>query len=183
MNGNKDTAQELINDFFEKTNLKITADDPAIIFILGFRKILEKNIRDYENSLLAFNHSFTEKTQYQLDYANEYFVNNSHILHEELKNQFDQFLLEIDNKNKDLNFILSKIQAEYDKSVDDKFTNYFKKISEENKNLIHQIQLLNADSLKIQKKIDTSKQRDVLMIAIGCIIGIIICVTLSFIFK
>lgn len=179
----KDVVQELIQEIFEKTNLKVTADDPAIIFVLGLREILEKNIRDYQETLLAFNHTFIDKTQNQLDYANQYFVNNSQILHDELKEQFENFLSSIDEKNKELNFVLAKIQGEYDKQTSERFAEYFKQISDENSKAIQKIQSIHDESLKRQRKIDTSKQRDVLMAGAGFIVGLIICLLIVFIVK
>lgn len=176
-------VQELIQEVFEKTHLKVTADDPVIIFVMGLHDILQKNIREYEETLLAFNHAFVDKTQHQLDYANEYFVNNSQILHEELKEQFANFLSSIDEKNKELNFVLAKIQGEYDKQTAERFNDYFKQISSENAKVIKQIQSLNDENLKRQRKIDTSKQRDVLMVGAGFVVGLIICLLVVFIVK
>lgn len=178
-----DVVQEIIQEVFEKTNLKVTADDPAIVFVIGLRDILEKHIRDYQETLLAFNHTFIDKTQNQLDYANEYFVNNSQILHDELKEQFGNFLSSIDEKNKELNFVLAKIQGEYDKQTSERFTEYFKQISDENAKVIEKIQSIHDENLKRQRKIDTSKQRDVLMAGAGFVVGLIICLLVVFIVK
>lgn len=182
------------NKLFELTGQKAMPNDPVVEIIKGFRDTLKDNIQDFEEKITELNsqqlirvqnelgHAISS-IQMQLDGSNEYFVGNSSLLLENLEEKFNQLLSSLDDKNKDLNFVLAKIQGDYDKLTDERFEAHFKKIADEQAKTIKQLQTLHDENLKRQSKIDTSKQRDVLMGGCGFVVGVIVCLLVFFIVK
>lgn len=183
MNEEDKEAKKLVQDIFEHTNIKASEDDPSIALVLGIRNILKNNIQDFEEQITYLNHQqliniqselahAVTRIKMELDGANEYYVDNS-INHEKnLAEAFEKLLNDFEAKNKDLNFILNKIQAEYDKASDERFERHIAKL-----------EALQAEALKRQKKMDTSKQREVLFSGIGFFAGVLVCLLIFFIVR
>lgn len=173
----------IVQEIFKNTNIKITEDDPIVETVLGFKDILKNNIQDFEEKITELNsqqliriqseleHAITS-IQMQLDGSNEYYVGNSTNHEQNLTEAFKGFLNELDTKNKDLNFILTKIQAEYDKASDERFERH-----------IASIEALHAKELQRQNRKDTAKQREIIFAGAGFIAGIIICLLIFFIVR
>lgn len=176
-------AKKLIQSIFERTNIKVGEDDPSVALVLGLRDILKDNIQDFEEKITELNsqqliriqseleHAITS-IQMQLDGSNEYYVGNSANHEQNLTEAFKNLLNELDAKNKDLNFILTKIQAEYDKASDERFERHIAKI-----------EALHAKELQRQSKKDTVKQREILFAGMGFVVGIVICLLIFFIVR
>lgn len=158
-------------------------NDPVVEIIRGFRDILKDNIQDFEEKITELNsqqliriqseleHAITS-IQMQLDGSNEYYVGNSTNHEKNLAEAFTGLLSELDTKNKDLNFILTKIQAEYDKASDERFERH-----------IANIEALHAKELQRQSRKDTAKQREILFAGAGFVAGIVICLLIFFIVR
>lgn len=176
-------VKKLIQSIFERTNTKVGEDDPSIALVLGLRDILKDNIQDFEEKITELNsqqliriqseleHAITS-IQMQLDGSNEYYVGNSTNHEQNLAKAFEKLLNELETKNKDLNFILNKIQAEYDKTSDERFEGYIAKI-----------EALHAEELKRQNKKDATKQREILFAGAGFVAGVVICLLLVFVVR
>lgn len=176
-------VKKLIQSIFERTNTKVGEDDPSVALVLGLRDILKDNIQDFEEKITELNsqqliriqseleHAITS-IQMQLDGSNEYYVGNSTNHEQNLTEAFKGFLNELDTKNKDLNFILTKIQAEYDKASDERFERHIANIEE-----------LHAKELQRQNKKDTAKQREILFAGAGFVAGVVICLLIFFVVR
>lgn len=174
---------KLVNEFFEKTGIKLTQDEPAIHFYMALHQMMTRQMEEYQQAMTNFSHNLVDKTQNQLDNANEYFVGNIDILCENMDERTAHLLAQLDDKHKDLTFILTKIQGEYDKLLDERFEKHFKKISDEQAQTVKKLQSLADENLKRQRKIDTSKQRDIIVGFGGFVIGLLICLAMVFILK
>ena len=182
-NQNNELSTKVVNEVFQQSKLKVTQDDPAVSLYLALHEMMKTEIEQYQKEITAFSDVLVNKVQLQLDNSNEYFVGNSSLLLENLEEKFNQLLSSLDDKNKDLNFVLAKIQGDYDKLTDERFEAHFKKIADEQAKTIKQLQTLHDENLKRQRKIDTSKQRDVLMGGCGFVVGLIVCLLVFFIVK
>lgn len=169
---NQETTSQLATEIFEKTNLKVTHDDPAILIYLVLQNMMQRQAEQHKQELDLFFTQFKENTQQQLDNSNEYFVNNSEEYLQNLDEKFKQIINSFDVRIKDLSFILTKIQSDYDRQLDDKL-----------KTLLSDIQTANQEILKRQRKIDTAKQRDVFIAGAGFLAGLIICILIVFIVR
>lgn len=173
----------IVQEIFKNTNAKITEDDPLVEAVLGFRYIIKEASQDFEEKITELNHQqliniqselahAIASIQMQLDGSNEYYVGNSTNHEKNLNEAFEKLLAELDTKNKDLNFILTKIQAEYDKSSDERFERHLTKIDE-----------LHAKELQRQRKQDTAKQREIIFAGAGFIVGIVVCLLVLFVVR
>lgn len=176
-------SQELIQHIFEKTSTKVTPNDPAIETMTALVAMLDRKYEDFESMLMAITHNYTEKMRVeldsaiagieaQLDGANMYYVGNSENHERNLSEAFKKAIEAFDEKNKDLNFILNKIQADYDKASDERFERQIEKL-----------QALHQEQLKHQSKQDTKKQREVLFAVAGFVAGLVVCLLVLFIVK
>lgn len=165
-------SQELIQHIFEKTSTKVTPNDPAIETMTALVAMLDKKYADFESMLMAITHNYTEKMRVELDSANMYYVGNSENHERNLSEAFQKAIEAFDEKNKDLNFILNKIQADYDKASDERFERQIEKL-----------QALHQEQLKHQSKQDTKKQREVLFAVAGFVAGLVVCLLVLFIVK
>lgn len=171
------------NKLFELTGQKAMPNDPVVEIIRGFRDILKENIQDFEEKITALSHQqlisiqselehAITSIQMQLDGSNEYYVGNSTNHEQNLTEAFKGFLNELDTKNKDLNFILAKIQAEYDKASDERFERH-----------IASIEALHTKELQRQSKKDTAKQREILFAGAGFVAGLVVCLLVLFVVR
>lgn len=170
---------EIVNQIFKDTNLKFTEDDPIIDFV----SIINKFSKKTQDDLNKIGDELIDKIKAELDWSNEYFVGNSENHIQNIEKKFSELINSIDEKNKELNFVLVKIQADYDKQSDERFEKYFVRLSLEQTKTIDNIQKLHNDMLKRQRKIDTSKQHDIIIAGIGAVVGIVITLLLLFLLK
>jgi len=177
------TVEDFINQIFSDTRIKLAENDPIVILYIAIRQMIKKEMTEYQDTMFVINSNFIDKTQSELDYANEYFVGNIGVLEERLDEKTTNLLAQLDDKHKELNFILTKIQGEYDKQLDERFEKHFKAISNEQAQTIKKLQLMADDNLKRQIKNATSKQRDIMIGVGGFIVGLLICLLLTFILK
>ncbi|OBX76255.1 hypothetical protein A9308_08960 [Moraxella atlantae] len=177
------TVDAFINQIFSDTRIKLAKNDPVVMLYIAIHQMIKKEIAEYQDTMFTINTNFVDKTQSQLDYANEYFVGNIGVLENSLDEKTSKLLAQLDDKHKELNFILTKIQGEYDKQLDERFEKHFKAISNEQAQTIKKLQLMADDNLKRQIKNATSKQRDIMIGVGGFIVGLLICLLLTFILK
>lgn len=177
------TVDAFINKIFSDTRIKLAKNDPVVMLYIAIHQMIKKEIAEYQDTMFTINTNFVDKTQSQLDYANEYFVGNIGVLENSLDEKTSKLLAQLDDKHKELNFILTKIQGEYDKQLDERFEKHFKAISNEQAQTIKKLQLMADDNLKRQIKNATSKQRDIMIGVGGFIVGLLICLLLTFILK
>lgn len=177
------SVQAFINQIFSDTRIKIAENDPVVILYVAIRQMMKNEMDEFQKSMTIFSHNLVDKTQNQLDNANEYFVGNIDVLCENMDERTSQLLAQLDDKHKDLNFILTKIQGEYDKQLDERFEKHFKAIVDEQAQTIKKLQLMADENLKRQVKNATSKQRDIMIGVGGFIVGLLICLLVVFIVK
>lgn len=163
---------KLVQEFFEKTGIKVSDDDPTIQMIELMQTTLKNSLSEAEDSFKKMADDFVIQTKGELDWANEYFVGNTEIHKKSLDELFEKVLGDMDTKNKDLLLILSKIQAEYDKANDERFERH-----------IASIEALHAKELQRQNRKDTAKQREILFAGAGFAAGIVICLLIFFIVR
>ena len=177
------TVNAFINQIFSDTRIKLAKNDPVVMLYVAIHQMIKKEIAEYQDTMFVINTNFVDKTQSQLDYANEYFVGNIGVLENSLDEKTSKLLAQLDDKHKDLNFILTKIQGEYDVKLDERFEKHFKAISDEQAQTIKQLQLMADENLKRQIKNATSQQRDIMIGVGGFIAGLLICLLVIFILK
>lgn len=177
------TVDAFINQIFSDTRIKLAKNDPVVMLYIAIHQMIKKEIAEYQDTMFTINTNFVDKTQSQLDYANEYFVGNIGVLENSLDEKTSKLLAQLDDKHKELNFILTKIQGEYDKQLDERFEKHFKAIADEQTQTIKKLQLMADENLKRQIKNAASKQRDIMIGASGFIVGLLICLLVVFIMK
>lgn len=130
------------------------------------------NDKDYYNNfyylalVMKYETDLDSGIEAQLDGANMYYIGNSENHERNLNEAFQKAIEAFDEKNKDLNFILNKIQADYDKASDERFERQIEKLQ-----ALH------------QSKQDTKKQREVLFAVAGFVAGLVVCLLVLFIVK
>ena len=177
------SVQTFINQIFSDTRIKLAENDPVVILYVAIRQMMKDEMDEFQKSMTIFSHNLVDKTQNQLDNANEYFVGNIDVLCENMDERTSQLLAQLDDKHKELNFILTKIQGEYDKQLDERFEKHFKAIAGEQAQTIRKFQLMADENLKRQIKYATSKQRDIMIGVGGLIVGVILCLIIFFVTK
>ena len=165
------TDKELIQDIFRKTNIKITEDDPLVEAVISFQAVLKKNKADF----VVWGNIFT--SHFEDDLTLLTLKNNTklEILEHEIKEVVQQATHEIqkktemvltgfDDKAKDLNMLLTKLQINQEKENSENFDRNFAKIDERYNQM-----------LALQKQNHAFSKREILFGMIGLVVGVVSC--------
>lgn len=166
------------NKLFELTGQKAMPNDPVVEIIRGFKQIMEEAQQDLINNredLKEWGAIFTSR--FEDDIAEIALRNNTklEILEHEIKEVVeavsrrletisDNALTGFDEKAKDLNMLLTKLQVNHERDTSDNFAKHFAKIDEKYKQI-----------LAIQAKNKAFSQREILCGVGGLVVGIIAC--------
>lgn len=171
--------EQIIQDIFKNTNLKITEDDPLVEAVIGFHQVLENSKEEFKEWAAIFTSRFeddltdlTLKNNTKLQILEHELTDVSKEICEELRKIVNFSLTSFDEKTKDLNMVLAKIQANYDKDSDDRFAKYFAQINEK-----------HAQMLATQAKNNAFSQRELLFGIGGLVIGVVVCLLAFFVVR
>ncbi|WP_338755969.1 hypothetical protein [Moraxella lincolnii] len=176
---NETNEKELIvQEIFKSTNAKITEDDPLVEAILGFKHIIKEASQDLINNredLKEWAGIFTSR--FEDDIAEIALKNNVklEILEHEIREVVEAVsskletisettLTGFDDKAKDLNMLLTKLQINQEKENSENFDRHFAKIDER----YNQI-------LALQKQNHAFSKREMLFGMIGLVVGVVSC--------
>ncbi|UZA34035.1 hypothetical protein LP087_13770 (plasmid) [Moraxella bovis] len=184
---NETNEKELIvQEIFKSTNAKITEDDPLVEAILGFKYIIKEASQDLINNredLKEWAGIFTSR--FEDDIAEIALRNNTklEILEHEIKEVVEAVskkletisetaLTGFDEKAKDLNMLLTKLQVNHERDNSENFAKHFAKIDEKYQQM-----------LEIQAQNHAFSQREILFGVGGLVAGVIICLLAFFIVR
>ena len=184
---NETNEKELIvQEIFKSTNAKITEDDPLVEAILGFKHIIKEASQDLINNredLKEWAGIFTSR--FEDDIAEIALKNNVklEILEHEIREVVEAVsskletisntaLTGFDEKTKDLNMLLTKVQVNHERDTSDNFAKHFAKIDEQYNQM-----------LALQKQNHAFSKREVLFGAAGLVVGVVICLLAFFIVR
>lgn len=174
-----DDSKKLTHEIFEQTGLKVGTDDPAIILAAAINAILSKRMEQYDANLYEFTEQYIQRLNRQLDDSNlvlEDKIQDFGVIADGINQDFDaklkEILIKIDDKNKELNFILTKIQAGNDKAAEEQFSSFLEKVQ-------HQVQLL----AKKQAQLSQQKYREMAVGGIAFGVGIFCCMIVMLLAK
>lgn len=174
------------NKLFELTGQKAMPNDPVVEIIKGFKQVLEEAQQDLINNredLKEWGAIFTSR--FEDDIAEIALKNNVRleILEHEIKEVVetvskrleaisDTALTGFDEKAKDLNMLLTKLQVNFEQDTSDNFAKHFAKIDEKYQQM-----------MAIQAKDKAFSQREVLFGVGGLVAGVVICLLAFFIVR
>lgn len=174
------------NKLFELTGQKAMPNDPVVEIIKGFKQVLEEAQQDLINNredLKEWGAIFTSR--FEDDIAEIALKNNVRleILEHEIKEVVetvskrleaisDTTLTGFDEKAKDLNMLLTKLQVNFERETSDNFAKHFAKIDEKYQQM-----------MAIQAKDKAFSQREVLFGVGGLVAGVVICLLAFFIVR
>lgn len=179
----KTNEKELIvQEVFRQTSNKITEDDPLVEAIIGFRKIMEEAKQDLEYTKQDMTEDLKEwgaifVSQYE-DNINDLTLKNNvklEILEHEIRETIEavatrldtvseKTLASFDEKAKDLNMLLTKLQVNHERDTSDNFAKHFASLDDKYQQI-----------LAIQAKNKAFSQREVLFGVSGLVVGVAIC--------
>lgn len=176
----------IVQEIFKNTNAKITEDDPLVEAILGFKHIIKEASQDLINNredLKEWGAIFTSR--FEDDIAEIALKNNVRleILEHEIKEVVETVskkletisettLTGFDEKAKDLNMLLTKLQVNHERDTSDNFAKHFAQLDDKYKQI-----------LAIQAKNKAFSQREILFGVGGLVVGVIVCLLVFFIVK
>lgn len=174
------------NKLFELTGQKAMPNDPVVEIIRGFKQIMEEAQQDLINNredLKEWGAIFTSR--FEDDIAEIALRNNTklEILEHEIREVVeavskrlesisDTALTGFDEKAKDLNMLLTKLQINQERENSENFAKHFTKIDEK----YNQI-------LEVQAQNNAFSQREILFGIGGLVVGVIICLLAFFIVR
>lgn len=166
------------NKLFELTGQKAMPNDPVVDIIRGFKQIMEEAQQDLINNredLKEWGAIFTSR--FEDDIAEIALRNNTklEILEHEIKEIVevvskrlesisDTALIGFDEKAKDLNMLLTKLQINQERDNSENFDKHFAKIDEKYNQM-----------LEVQAQNHAFSQREILFGIGGLIIGVVAC--------
>lgn len=166
------------NKLFELTGQKVMPNDPVVDIIKGFQQIIEKTKQDLENNkedlkewgaifTSRFEDDITEialKNNVRLEILEHEIKDTVEAISKKLETISERTLADFDEKTKDLNMVLTKIQADHDRNTNDKLVQHLANIDER-----------YSQMLAIQKKNNAFSQREMLCVIVGLVIGVAVC--------
>lgn len=174
------------NKLFELTGQKAMPNDPVVEIIKGFKQVMEEVQQDLINNredLKEWGAIFTSR--FEDDIAEIALRNNTklEILEHEIKEVVetvskrleaisDTALISFDEKAKDLNMLLTKLQVNHERDTSDNFAKYFAKIDEKYNQM-----------LEAQKDNHSFSKREVLFAVGGLVVGVVVCLLVLFIVR
>lgn len=174
------------NKLFELTGQKAMPNDPVVEIIKGFKQVMEEVQQDLINNredLKEWGAIFTSR--FEDDIAEIALKNNTklEILEHEIKEVVetvskrletisDTALIGFDEKAKDLNMLLTKLQVNFERETSDNFAKHFAKIDEKYNQM-----------LEVQAQNHAFSQREILFGIGGLVAGVVICLLAFFIVR
>lgn len=169
----------IVQEIFKNTNAKITEDDPLVEVILSFKHIIKEASQDLKEWGAIFTSRFED------DIAEIALRNNTklEILEHEIKEVVetvskrletisDTALTGFDEKAKDLNMLLTKLQVNFERETSDNFAKHFAKIDEKYNQM-----------LEVQAQNHAFSQREILFGIGGLVVGIIACLLVLLVLR
>lgn len=166
------------NKLFELTGQKTMSNDPVVDIIKGFKQIMEEAQQDLINNredLKEWGTIFTSR--FEDDIAEIALRNNTklEILEQEIKEVVelvskrlesisDTTLAGFDEKAKDLNMLLTKLQINQERDYSENFAKHFAKIDEKYNQM-----------LEVQAQNHAFSQKEILFGIGGLVIGVVAC--------
>lgn len=171
--------EQIVQEYFKKTNIKLTEDDPLVEAIIAFRNVISETKEDFVVWATVFASQFQDQLEYtalrnntKIEILEHELKDTSKEVCEELKTIVNFTLTKFDEKTKDLNMVLTKLQADYDRDSNERFDKYFSKIDER----YHQM-------LALQKKNNACSQRELLFGFVGLVVGVMACLLVFFVLS
>lgn len=171
--------EQIVQEYFKKTNIKLTEDDPLVEAIIAFRNVISETKEDFVVWATVFASQFQDQLEYtalrsntKIEILEHELKDTSKEVCEELKTIVNFTLTRFDEKTKDLNMVLTKLQADYDRDSNERFDKYFSKIDER----YHQM-------LALQKKNNAYSQRELLFGFVGLVVGVMACLLVFFVLS
>lgn len=174
------------NKLFELTGQKAMPNDPVVDIIKGFQQVMEEARQDLESNredLKEWGAIFTSR--FEDDIAEIALKNNVklEILEHEIREVVEAVsskletisntaLTGFDEKTKDLNMLLTKVQVNHERDTSDNFAKHFARIDEQYNQM-----------LALQKQNHAFSKREVLFGAAGLVVGVVICLLAFFIVR
>ncbi|AWY21809.1 hypothetical protein [Moraxella bovis] len=157
----------IIQEIFKKTNTKITEDDPLVEVIIGFQQVLEDTKEDFREWAGIFNAQFQdEMTDIALKSNTQLAILDHDVseIRQNIAEVTNTILASFDEKAKDLNMILTKLQVNHEQDTSDNFAKHLAKIDDKYQQM-----------MAIQAKDKAFSQREVLFGVGGLVAGVIAC--------
>lgn len=157
----------IIQEIFKKTNTKITEDDPLVEVIIGFQQVLEDTKEDFREWAGIFNAQFQdEMTDIALKSNTQLAILDHDVseIRQNIAEVTNTILASFDEKAKDLNMILTKLQVNHEQDTSDNFAKHLAKIDDKYQQM-----------MAIQAKDKAFSQREALFGVGGLVVGIIAC--------
>lgn len=174
------------NKLFELTGQKAMSNDPVVEIIRGFKQVMEEAQQDLisnREDLKEWGAIFTSR--FEDDIAQIALKNNVRleILEHEIKEVVEEVatklqaigdttLLSFDEKAKDLNMLLTKLQVNHERNISDNFAKQFAKIDERYNQM-----------LEMQKDNHSFSKREVLFAGAGFMAGLVVCLLVLFVVR
>lgn len=165
------TDKELIQDIFRKTNIKITEDDPLVEAVISFQAVLQQNKDDFVEWANIFTSHFeddltllTLKNNTKLEILEHEIKEVVQQATHEIQKKTEMVLTGFDDKAKDLNMLLTKLQINQEKENGENFDRHFVKIDERYNQM-----------LALQKQNHAFSKREMLFGMIGLVVGVVSC--------
>lgn len=173
------TDKELIQDIFRKTNIKITEDDPLVEAVISFQAVLQQNKDDFVEWANIFTSHFeddltllTLKNNTKLEILEHEIKEVIEAVSSKLETISETTLTGFDDKAKDLNMLLTKLQINQEKENSENFDRHFIKIDER----YNQI-------LALQKQNHAFSKREMLFGMIGLVVGVVSCLLVFLVLR
>lgn len=171
--------ETIVQDIFRKTNVKITEDDPLIEAIVSFYEILDNTKEDFKEWAGIFASQFeddlnvlTLKNNTKLEILEHELKDVIKEVSKELETITSKTLSDFDEKTKDLNMILAKLQVSHDRDNTDRFDKHFAKIDERYNQM-----------LEIQRKNKAFSQREILFALGGFVACLVVCLIILLVVR
>lgn len=174
------------NKLFELTGQKAMPNDPVVDIIKGFKQVMEEAQQDLINNredLKEWGAIFTSR--FEDDIAEIALKNNVRlevleheikeiveVVSKKLETISETTLTGFDEKAKDLNMLLTKLQVNFERDTSDNFAKHFAKIDKK----YNQI-------LEVQAQNHAFSQREILFGIGGLVAGVVICLLAFFIVR
>lgn len=166
-------TEEIENTLFKLTKQKVMPNDPVVQIIHGMLMVFEKNANNFTEQFIERSNVQLYATQNMFDTHIEMLADIANGICQELDEKQKALLTNFDEKNKELNYLLTKTQAHGDQQL-------INHINEQIKELFDQF--IKNQSLSIQstsKKLEEEKTakfgyREIIIGLIGFSMGLIL---------
>lgn len=161
----------IVQELFKRTNIKITEDDPLVEAVVSFRHIIKEAQQDlkewgaifvsqYEDDL----NTLTLKNNVKLEILEHEIKETVEVVSGKLEAISETALAGFDEKTKDLNMLLTKLQINQERENSENFAKHFAKIDKKYQQM-----------LETQAQNNAFSQREILFGIGGLVVGIVAC--------